>query len=220
MRRGAVLLLAALLAGLVSSCSTAVPPVPLGARNQTPSGGGPDIAWNSRDARLTAVNGGTRLTARAALRRQLDGQVRMTLTGEDGSALGELVTTVDGVQTYSIAPPWAPYAGDLAQLARQAWGRAKDDPHWLEGWVVGSWNGAERIYGGDPLALRRATLGSTEITVEDFRWDPVGLVAHQVHLRRGSIEVHLTLGVVTHAAPPALPVRPAPPPGAPGGERW
>lgn len=220
MRRGAVVLLAALLAGLVTSCSTAVPPVPLGARNQTPSGGGPDIAWNSRDARLTVVNGSTRLAARAGIRRQLDGQVKLTLLGEDGTALGELVTTDSGVQTTTIAPQWAPYANDLAQLARQAWGRAKDEPHWLEGWVVGSWNGAERVYGGDPLALRRATIGSTEITVEDFRWDPVGLMAHQVHLRGNGTELHLTLGVVVHASPPPLPMRPVPPPGAPGTERW
>lgn len=223
MRRRALLatLVAACTAAL-AGCASTVPDVPRGARNQRPSAGGPSGEWLARDGRIELQAGGNRISARAVVRRQADGQVRLGLVSDEGVVLADLLTTPDGAKVERILPELQQAVPTLVHAVRQTWAVNKDDPRWVDGWLVGTAAGAERYYGGDPLALRRVSGGGPDLAIEDYRWEPLGLFAHEVRADGLGFSLRLTLGgigrpqAVTETATTAGP-KPAVPP---SGDTW
>ncbi len=221
-RRALPATLVAACAAALAGCVPSVPDVPPGARAQRPCGGGPNGEWLARDGRIELQAGGSRISARAVVRRQADGQVRLGLVSDEGVVLADLLTTPDGAKVERVLPELQQAVPTLVHAVRQAWATTKDDPRWVDGWLVGSAAGAERYYGGDPLALRRVSGGGPDLAIEDYRWEPIGLLAHEVRADGLGFSLRITIGGIGAPQPIAAAAASADPkPGAPpNGETW
>ena len=223
MRARRLLLIAASVLAVLGGggCAGTIPAVPPGARSQPPTAGGPGKPWIARDGTFELTAGGVQVAAAATVRRLENGQVRLGLNAADGRVLADLQTTADGIQADQLDAALQPMAKLLGLVLRQTWGTPSDEPKWVDGWVIGRWQEAERVYGGDPLLLRRVSAAGVDLAVEDYRWEVVGLVAHEARVAAAGVTLRLVLGPVGPLVP--MPVQPRPGPATKpnlGGDRW
>ena len=217
MPRPLPLLLFALL--LLGGCAATVPVVPPGARGQQPRGGGPDCAWIARAGRIDVVTGSQRISAKAQVKRLADGRVRLGIISDEGELLADLIAQVGALERIQVEPRLESVAPALGHALAQTWAAPSDQAQWVDGWIVGRLGSTERFYGGDPLVLRRVSGAGTELTIEDYRWEAFGLLAHEVRGQGAFGSFRLSLGAV------GLPATPPPTSGtavpvSASGDRW
>jgi hypothetical protein len=222
MSRHLLLLLAPLLVQvLLCSCAATIPVVPPGARGQQPAGGGPDCAWIARAGRIEVVTGSQRINAKAQVKRQPDGRIRLGIISDDGELLADLIAQAGKIERIQLQPVLEPMAAALGHALAQTWAAPGDKAQWVDGWIVGRSGSSERYYGGDPLVLRRVSGDGTELSVEDYRWESFGLLAHEVRGQGTFGSFRLSLGVVGQPAPAGpTPGTGAAAPLPASGERW
>jgi hypothetical protein len=204
---------------LLSSCAATIPVVPPGARGQQPRGGGPDCAWIARAGRLDVIAGSQRISAKAQVKRQADGQIRLGIISDDGELLADLIAQAGTIERVQLQPVLEPFATALGHALAQTWAAPRDKAQWVDGWIVGRTGDSERYYGGDPLVLRRVSGEGTELTIEDYRWETFGLLAHEVRGQGPFGSFRLSLGAVGQPAAP-LPIPGTAVPLPASGERW
>ena len=204
---------------LLTGCAATVPMVPPGARGQQPTGGGPDCAWIARAGRIEVVTGSQRISAKAQVKRQTDGRIRLGIISDDGQLLADLIAQAGAVEQIQLEPGLEAVAPALGHALAQTWAAPSDKAQWVDGWIVGRLGTTERYYGGDPLVLRRVSGAGTELTIEDYRWEAFGLLAHEVRGQGAFGSFRLSLGAVgLPAAPP--PTSGAAVPVSAAGDRW
>ena len=204
---------------LLCSCAATVPVVPPGARGQQPRGGGPDCAWIARSGRIDVVTGSQRISAKAQVKRQPDGRIRLGIISDDGELLADLIAQAGSIEKIRVEPILEAVAPALGHALAQTWAAPSDKAQWVDGWIVGRLGTTERFYGGDPLVLRRVSGAGTELTIEDYRWEAFGLLAHEVRGQGSFGSFRLALGAVAlPATSPSATGAALPDPTS--GERW
>lgn len=184
----------------LTGCGSGVAPAGF-ARDQPLRGGSVDVAWQDRAARCTVVTPLTRISCRAVIRRLPGGSVRVALIADEGILLADL--TCDGTTTTvtKAIPDLASTAARLGWFVHQAWGQAHTvvNPQWGDGhWRTAAASSvapdAQRLYGGDPLLLRRVEAQSADINVGDYRPWGSGLLAHRSEMSALGFSVTMMLG--------------------------
>ncbi len=213
-----------------SSCASRVSTIPPLARQQVAASGSPSAEWVARDGRLTLTSGwmggGRRISARVAVHRMADGRVRFGLISDEGVVLADLLVDGDSVTALALRPEIEPTVGVLAHLVRQTWAAPRDllvvegppaAPSAMERSVrLGQWGTSTRIYGGDPVLLRTVSGGGPDLVIEDYRLEPMGLIAHAVRAEGLGYSVQITItqiglpAPVPAAAAPAVTAEPSP----------
>lgn len=190
----------------LTGCGSGVAPAGF-ARDQPLRGGSVDVAWQDRAARCTVVTAFTRISCRAMIRRLPGGSVRVALIADEGVLLADL--TSDGTTTTvtKAIPDLASTAARLGWFVHQAWGeqhtagqlQAVGQPQWHDGhWRTAAPSttapDAQRLYGGDPLLLRRIEAQSADLNVGDYRPWGNGLLAYRSDMSALGFSVTLMLG--------------------------
>lgn len=184
----------------LTGCDPLVAPAGF-ARDQSLRGGSADAIWHDRLARCTVVTTFTRMSCRAVIRRLPGGSVRMALLADEGILLADL--TSDGTTTTitNAVPDLVSIAPRLGWFVCQVWGEppmtgkpAWRDGHWRTSVPSLLAPEAQRVYGGDPLLLRRVEAQSLSILVGDYRPWGTGLLAHRSELSALGFSVSMTLG--------------------------
>ena len=184
----------------LTGCGSGVAPAGF-ARDQPLRGGSVDATWQDRAARCTVVTAFTRISCRAVIRRLPGGSVRVALIADEGILLADL--TCDGTTTMvtKVIPDLASTAARLGWFVHQAWGEQHcvikpewRDEHWRTSAPSPVALDAQRLYGGDPLLLRRIEAQSADINVGDYRPWGSGLLAHRSHMSALGFSVTMILG--------------------------
>ena len=190
----------------LTGCGSGVAPAGF-ARDQPLRGGSVDATWQDRAARCTVVTALTRISCRAVIRRLPGGSVRVALLADEGILLADL--TCDGTTTTvtKAIPDLVSTAARLGWFIHQAWGekllvdqpQTAGQPEWHNGhWRISAPSSvapdAQRLYGGDPLLLRRIEAQSADINVGDYRPWGGRLLAHRSDMSALGFSVTLVLG--------------------------
>lgn len=200
-----ILVWAIVLGCVLTGCGAGVAPAGF-ARDQPLRGGSVDATWQDRAARCIVVTAFTRISCRAVIRRLPGGTVRVALVADEGILLADL--SCDGTTTTvtKVIPDLASTAARLGWLVHQTWGlqqpvdlKTAGQPQWHDGhWRTAAPSPtapeAQRLYGGDPLLLRRIEAHSVDINIGDYRPWGSGLLAHRSDMSALGFTVTMMLG--------------------------
>ena len=201
---GLVMGLAAFL--ILAGCSGNVGRAGL-AEGQIPSCGSPAMQWRDVSARLTMDTPTRRISCRAILHRNAECSIRLVLLADEGPLLLDIERNGSGIHLHQSVEGLHDSAASIGEIVWQVWGNEQSCPgSWEDGvWVVDG-DTTRRVFGGDPLLLRRIERQQPSVDVGDYRIWEGSLLAYQARASGPgfSVTVILDRPIPTRAQAPGL----------------